>query len=109
LGNGLALLPCPGIRGGIIVQHEVPVVRMIKRGRNINIVRIGPVTPGTLTSIRIPEPKRLLFTAEQAENAEMFFVFIIKFFLRDLCALCGDKKNLNGIIKKCYFYRLNVL
>jgi hypothetical protein len=39
-----------------------------------------------------PEPKRLLFTAEHAENAKMFFVFIIKFFLRDLCALCGEKK-----------------
>jgi hypothetical protein len=40
-----------------------------------------------------PEPKKLLFTAEHAENAEMFFVFIIKFFLRDFCALCGDKNR----------------
>jgi hypothetical protein len=36
-----------------------------------------------------PEPKRLLFTAEHAENAEMFFAFVIKFILRDLC---GEKK-----------------
>jgi hypothetical protein len=32
-----------------------------------------------------PEPKRLLFTAEHAG-----------FFLRDLCALCGDKKYFAG-------------